>query len=52
MIRFHLAEDVWLRRLFFALALLYVLPFWTDFASPEGGILLAQVVRPGKAWEE
>ncbi len=29
MTRFNLLDDAWLRRLFFALALLYVLPFWT-----------------------
>jgi hypothetical protein len=34
MIRFDLNEDLWLRRLFFALALLYVLPFWTVHHLP------------------
>src|SRR3978361_1001163 len=31
---FKLADDVWVRRLFFLLAILYVVPFWTTRYLP------------------
>ncbi|HEX9944768.1 MAG TPA: hypothetical protein VGG03_22390 [Thermoanaerobaculia bacterium] len=34
MTTFNLADDAWVRRLFFALALLYVVPFWTVHYLP------------------
>jgi hypothetical protein len=34
MTSFSLADDVWVRRLFFALVLLYMLPFWTVHYLP------------------
>ena len=34
MTSFSLADDAWVRRIFFALALLYILPFWTVHYLP------------------